>query len=130
MLHLLREKGFKAIVVEAGSGVGGTWYWNRHPGARCDIPGIEYSYSFSPGQEREWRWTERHATQPEILAYQQHGAEKFDLERDIVFDTRVTAATWHEDQAGWTIKTDQGDVPAAMRGLVEGKLLGRILITP
>jgi cyclohexanone monooxygenase len=87
MLYKLRELGFRAQVVEAGSDVGGTWYWNRYPGARCDIPSIEYSYSFSPELERDWRWTERYAAQPEILAYLGHVADRFDLRRDIRFDT-------------------------------------------
>ncbi len=105
----LRKAGFSSHVVEAGSGVGGTWYWNRYPGARCDIPSIEYSYSFSPELEKEWRWTERYAAQPEILAYLEHVADRFDLKRDITFDTRVTSARWDEAQAKWTVETDMGD---------------------
>lgn len=108
MLHALRERGFAVKAVEAGSGVGGTWYWNRYPGARCDIPSIEYSYSFSPGLERDWRWSERYAAQPEIRDYLEHVADRFDLKRDIVFDTRVTAATWDEGAGLWRIETDSG----------------------
>jgi len=105
----LREAGFAAHVVEAGSGVGGTWYWNRYPGARCDIPSIEYSYSFSPELERDWRWSERYAAQPEILAYLEHVADRFDLNRDISLDTRVIAARWNADARNWTVETDRGD---------------------
>lgn len=108
MLHRLRTAGFDAHVVEAGSGVGGTWYWNRYPGARCDIPSVEYSYSFSPDLERDWRWTERYAAQPEILSYLEHVADRFDLTRDIGFDTRVTRAVWHDDDAAWHVATDTG----------------------
>ena len=106
MLHRLRDAGFSVQVVEAGSGVGGTWYWNRYPGARCDIPSIEYSYSFSPELERDWRWTERYAAQPEILAYLDHVADRFDLRRDIIFDSYVTAASWDDEQAAWHVEID------------------------
>jgi cyclohexanone monooxygenase len=109
MLHSLREHGFSARVIEAGSGVGGTWYWNRYPGARCDIPSIEYSYSFSPELEKEWRWSERYAAQPEILDYLNHVADRFDLRRDISFDTRVTKAHWDADAALWTVGLDNGE---------------------
>ncbi|WP_336980005.1 NAD(P)/FAD-dependent oxidoreductase [Altererythrobacter fulvus] len=109
----LREAGFSSHVVEAGSSVGGTWYWNRYPGARCDIPSIEYSYSFSPELEKEWRWSERYAAQPEILAYLEHVADRFDLKRDITFDTRVISARWNETQANWTVETDMGDTVTA-----------------
>lgn len=108
MLHKLRECGFSPKVVEAGSGVGGTWFWNRYPGARCDVPSIEYSYSFSPELEREWRWTERYAPQAEILRYLEHVADRFDLMRDITLNTKVTAARWGEASATWMVETDQG----------------------
>ena len=113
MLHRLREAGFSVSVVEAGSGVGGTWFWNRYPGARCDIPSVEYSYSFSPELERDWRWTERYAAQPEILAYLDHVADRFDLRRDIVFDTRVAGAAWNEAEAVWHVETERGESFAA-----------------
>ncbi len=81
---------------EAGGGVGGTWYWNRYPGARCDVESLQYSFSFSEELDQEWNWSEKYAPQPEILAYANHVADRFDLRRDIVFDTRVTAATFDE----------------------------------
>ncbi|HXR55020.1 MAG TPA: NAD(P)-binding protein, partial [Acidimicrobiales bacterium] len=87
MLHRLRTLGFSARVYEAASGVGGTWFWNRYPGARCDVESVDYSYSFSPELEQEWTWTERYATQPEILAYLNFVADRLDLRRDIHFDT-------------------------------------------
>lgn len=109
MLHKLRGLGLSAQVVEAGTDVGGTWYWNRYPGARCDIESFDYSYSFDEGLQQDWVWSERYATQPEILSYLQHVAERFDLRRDIAFETRVTAAHWDEAQQRWHVETDRGD---------------------
>ena len=109
MLHKLRGLGMTARVFEAGDDVGGTWYWNRYPGARCDVESMEYSYSFDEALEQEWHWTERYATQPEILRYVQHVADRFDLKRDIAFSTRVTAATFDEASDLWTVETDRGD---------------------
>ncbi len=108
MLHHLRSLGFSARAYEAGSGVGGTWFWNRYPGARCDVESLEYSYSFSEELEREWQWTERYATQPEILRYLNHVADRFDLKRDIQFETRVTSAIFDEASNRWNILTDRG----------------------
>ena len=96
MLHRLRGLGFSARVYEAGGGVGGTWYWNRYPGARCDVESMQYSFSFSEELDQEWDWSEKFAPQPEILAYANHVADRFDLRRHILFDTRVTAATFDE----------------------------------
>jgi cyclohexanone monooxygenase len=81
MLHRLRGLGLSARVYEAGDGVGGTWYWNRYPGARCDVESMDYSYSFSEELQQEWSWTERYASQPEILRYINHVADRFDLRR-------------------------------------------------
>jgi cation diffusion facilitator CzcD-associated flavoprotein CzcO len=92
MLHRLRGLGLRARVFEAGGGVGGTWYWNRDPGARCDVESLDYSYSFSEELQQEWEWTERYAAQPEILRYIEHVAERFDLLRDVRLDTRVLSA--------------------------------------
>ncbi len=109
MLLRLRELGMRVVVFEAGDGVGGTWYWNRYPGARCDAESMGYSYSFSPELEQEWEWTERYATQPEILRYADHVAERFDLKRDIRFETRVVAAHYREAGNVWAVATDRGD---------------------
>ena len=83
MLHRLRDQDLNVQVVEAGSGVGGTWYWNRYPGARCDVPSIDYSFSFSDDLQQDWDWTEVMAGQPEILDYANHVADRFDLLKDI-----------------------------------------------
>jgi cyclohexanone monooxygenase len=109
-LHRLRDDlGLSVRVVEIADGVGGTWYWNRYPGARCDIESYSYSYSFSPELQQEWSWSERFAGQPEILRYLEHVADRFDLRRDIQFGTRVTAANWDDDTRRWVIETDGGD---------------------
>jgi cyclohexanone monooxygenase len=109
MLYRLRGLGLTAQGYEAGAGVGGTWYWNRYPGARCDVESMDYSYSFSEELQQEWRWSERYSAQPEILRYINHVADRFDLRRDIQFDTRVTAATFDEATGRWTVETDRGD---------------------
>jgi cyclohexanone monooxygenase len=108
MLHKLRETGFSVIVIEAGDDVGGTWYWNRYPGARCDVHSLEYSYSFAEDIQQDWNWSERFASQPEILSYIQHVADRLDLRRDIRFNTRVTDAVFNADDARWTLRTDAG----------------------
>lgn len=113
MLHRLRERGLSVQVYEAGSAVGGTWYWNRYPGARCDIESMDYSYSFSPELEQEWEWTERYSSQPEILRYLHHVADRFDLRRHIKLATRVTSAVFDEMTNRWAIETDRGDVVSA-----------------
>ena len=77
MLHRLRQAGFSVLVLEAASGVGGTWYWNRYPGARCDVESMQYSYQFSDELQQEWDWSEKYATQPEILRYANHGSPRF-----------------------------------------------------
>ena len=106
-LYRLRERGFRTRVFEAGSGIGGTWFWNRYPGARCDIESMEYSYQFSEQLQQEWEWSERYATQPEILRYIEHVADRFDLRRDVQLDTRVRAAHWNEERGCWQIETEQ-----------------------
>jgi cyclohexanone monooxygenase len=109
MLHRLRGLGFSARVYEAGDGVGGTWYWNRYPGARCDVESLDYSYSFSEELQQEWRWTERYASQPEILRYIDHVADRFALRGDIQLATRVTAVIFDDATGRWSIQTDRGD---------------------
>jgi len=108
-LYRLGQLGFSARCFEAASGVGGTWWWNRYPGARCDVESLEYSYSFDPQLEQDWEWSERYATQPEILRYAEHVADRYDLGDDIQFDTRVTSARWDDDAGRWTVETDAGD---------------------
>lgn len=108
MLHKLRTLGFSAKVFEAADDVGGTWYWNRYPGARCDVESVQYSYSFDPALEQEWRWSERFATQPEILRYINHVADRFDLRRDIALNTRIKAAEFNEKSGHWTLTTADG----------------------
>ena len=104
MLYRLRMLGISAKVYETGSDVGGTWYWNRYPGARCDVESMQYSFSFSEELEQEWEWSEKYSAQPEILSYAKHVADRFDLRRDIQFDTRVTSITFAESKNYWTIK--------------------------
>ncbi|MGB3442460.1 MAG: NAD(P)/FAD-dependent oxidoreductase [Actinophytocola sp.] len=108
MLHRLREKGLSVKVFEAGADIGGTWYWNRYPGARCDVESMDYSYSFDPELEQEWEWTEKYAGQPEILAYIRHVADRHDLRKDVVLRTKVTQASFDEDTSRWIVRTDQG----------------------
>lgn len=109
MLHRLRQLGLTSVVLEAGAGAGGTWYWNRYPGARCDVESVDYSYSFCDDLQQEWHWTERYAAQPEILRYVEHVLDRFDLRRGIQFNTRVTAAHYDEETWRWLVKTARGD---------------------
>jgi cyclohexanone monooxygenase len=108
MLHKIRQLGMSVTVIERGSGVGGTWYWNRYPGARCDVESMSYSYSFSEELQQEWVWPHRYATQPDILRYANHVADRFDLRRDILFDTTVTKAEYDEAEKRWTVRSDDG----------------------
>jgi cyclohexanone monooxygenase len=108
-LYRLRGLGLSVHVFEAGNGVGGTWYWNRYPGARCDVESMDYSYSFSDELQQEWTWTERYAAQPEILKYINHVADRFDLRRDITFSTCVTSAVFDDATGRWRVETDRGD---------------------
>ncbi|MBV6757833.1 NAD(P)/FAD-dependent oxidoreductase [Rhodococcus opacus] len=112
-LHKLRSEGLTVRVFEAGDGVGGVWYWNRYPGARCDVESVDYSYSFDEDLQREWDWSEKYATQPEILRYVNHVADRFDLRRDIEFGTRVTDVVLDEPAMRWEIRTDAGGVLSA-----------------
>ena len=113
VLHRLRALGMRVRVYEAGDGVGGTWFWNRYPGARCDVESMEYSYSFSEDLQQQWKWPERYGTQPEILRYINHVAEQFDLLRDIQLSTRVVCAVFDETGKRWIVTTDKGQVAAA-----------------
>jgi cation diffusion facilitator CzcD-associated flavoprotein CzcO len=107
MLYRLRGLGLSTRVFEAGGG--GTWYWNRYPGTRCDVESMDYSYSFSDELQQEWRWSERYASQPEILRYIEHVADRFNLRPDIQLETRVTAARFNEVANRWDIESDRGD---------------------
>src|SRR4051794_29004028 len=113
MLHRLRGLGFSVRVYEQGDGVGGTWYWNRYPGARCDVESMQYSYSFSEELQQQWDWSERYAPQPEILKYANHVADRFDLRRDIQFSTRVESAVFDERANEWSVTTSDGKTATA-----------------
>ena len=109
MLHRARKQGLSAKVLEAASDVGGTWWWNRYPGARCDVESMQYSYSWDEDLQQEWEWSERFATQPEILSYLNHVADRHDLRRDIRFETRVTRADYNEDGRFWNVEEENGE---------------------
>ena len=127
MLHRARSAGFTAVVFERGSGVGGTWYWNRYPGARCDVPSLEYSYQFSDDLQQEWEWSEKYATQPEILRYAEHVADRFDLLRDMVFDTEVLSMQWRDDS--WLVSTRRITEPVgAVRGDDSSTIAARFVV--
>ncbi len=113
MLHRARGLGLSARLFETAAGVGGTWFWNRYPGARVDIESRDYGYSFDPELEREWRWSERFSAQPELLRYLNHVADRLDLRSDIQFETRVTEAIYDESAQRWRVMTDKGDLVSA-----------------
>ena len=108
-VYKYRQMGLKVQAVEAGSNVGGVWYWNRYPGARVDLQSIDYSYSFSPEIEQEWTWSEEFASQPEVLAYMNFVADRLDLRKDIQFNTRVTSAVWDDARKLWVVTTNRGE---------------------
>ena len=119
-LHKLRDQmGLRTRVFEAGDGVGGTWYWNQYPGARCDIESLHYSYSFSAELQQEWEWSEKYASQPEILSYLNHVADRFDLRKDIQFGTRISSAVWDDDRGVWRVGSEDGSAATA-RYLISG----------
>ncbi len=113
MLRTARAMGLSAHVYEAGDGVGGTWHWNRYPGARCDFESLDYSFSFDRSLEQDWDWSERYATQPEILRYLDHVADRYDLRRDISLNVRVAGARFDEDARVWTLRDQDGPLAAA-----------------
>jgi len=108
MLHLARQGGLDAEIVERADGVGGTWYWNRYPGARCDVPSMEYSFGFDADLQQEWAWTEKYATQPEILSYAEHVADRFGLRDGITLSTAVESCRFDEATDRWEVATSDG----------------------
>lgn len=112
-IHRLRKLGLRVRAFEAGGGVGGTWYWNRYPGCRCDVESLEYSYSFSDELQQEWHWPERYGTQPEILRYINHVADRFDLRGDIAFNARVKEAAFDSKTGLWMVRTANGHIATA-----------------
>src|SRR3979411_1184592 len=113
MLYKLRDMGLSVQGFEAGGGVGGTWYWNRYPGARCDSDSYIYCYTFDKNLLQEWNWSERYPEQDEILRYLEHCAERFDLKPDIQFGKRVVEVIFDDNTQLWTVRTDRGDVVRA-----------------
>src|SRR5258708_34394317 len=113
MSHRLRGQGLKVRVYEQGGDVGGTWYWNRYPGARCDVESMQYSYSFSDELQQEWNWSERYAPQSEILKYANHVADRFKLRPDIQLDTRVDRAVFDDGANDWSVTTSDGNTASA-----------------
>ena len=109
-IHKLRGMGLSVRAYEAGDGVGGTWFWNRYPGARCDVESLEYSYSFNDDLQQEWKWPERYGNQGEILAYINHVADRFDLRRDVQLNTRIVAAEFDETRGRWVVRTQADEV--------------------
>ncbi len=113
LIKKLRDQGLSFRVFEAGSGVGGTWYWNRYPGARCDVESMQYSYSWDPELEQKWQWSETFAPQPEILKYANHVADRYDMRPHIEFNTRVTAQTYDEAAQRWQVTLSTGETASA-----------------
>ena len=113
MLHKLRGQGLRVRVYERGDDVGGTWYWNRYPGARCDLESMDYSYSFDDDLQQDWDWREKYGTQPELLKYARHVADRFKLRSDIVFKTKIRSAWYNTEAKVWTVTTDQDDTASA-----------------
>jgi len=120
LIHKLRNLGFNVRAFEAAGDVGGTWYWNQYPGARCDVESLEYSYSFSDDLQQDWQWSERYATQPEILAYAKHVVDRFELRDAISFRTRVVGAEFNAAEGMWTIRTDRGEILRARYFIMAG----------
>ena len=108
-LHRFRKKGMSVRLFEKGNGVGGTWFWNSYPGARCDVESMEYSFQFDEALQQEWEWTERYATQPEIRRYIEHVVDRFDLAEDMQLNTKVTSVVFDDEAGHWVIETDKGD---------------------
>lgn len=125
-VYRLRQRGFTIQGFDAADGPGGTWWWNRYPGCRVDMESHEYSYSFSPELQQEWRWSERYAPQPELLRYLDHVAERFDLKRSYRFSTRIEAAHWDEKARCWRLTTDRGDTVTATHVIMATGFLSKV----
>jgi len=119
-IHRLRGMGLRVRAYEAGSGIGGTWFWNRYPGARCDVESLEYSYGFDDALQQDWKWPERYGTQPEILKYINHVADRFDLRRDVQLETRIVSALFDGEANEWTLATDGGETARARYVVMAG----------
>jgi len=113
LLHRMRGAGLSAHIHEAATGVGGTWYWNRYPGARCDVETMQYSFGWDEELQQTWKWSERFAGQPELLKYANHIADRYDLRRSITFNSRITGSEWNEATGRWTARTEQGEAISA-----------------
>ena len=122
LLHRLRSAGFSVTVFEKADQLGGTWHWNRYPGARCDIPSLQYSYQFDEELQQDWNWTEKYSSQPEILEYLNHVADRFDLKKDIEFNTEVVAAKFNEEKSLWEIKTSNEELESKFCVMATGCL--------
>jgi cyclohexanone monooxygenase len=122
LLHKLRSAGFSVTVFEKADQLGGTWHWNRYPGARCDIPSLQYSYQFDEALQQDWNWTEKYSAQPEILEYLNHVADRFDLKKDIEFNTEVVAAKFNEEKSLWEIKTSNEELESKFCVMATGCL--------
>ncbi len=130
MLHSMRQSGYSVQLFEAAKDVGGTWYWNRYPGARCDVESLDYQFAFSDAIQRGWSWKEKYATQPELLSYLQYVAKSLDLRKDIYFETRVTRAYFQTNKGTWRIETDQDDNLEAKYLIAATGCLSAIRIPP
>ena len=128
MLHRPRTLGLSVRVIEAASDVGGTWYWNCYPGSRCDVKSMTYSYSFSEEVQQEWKWNAHYGTQPEILRYTNHVTDRFDLRRDMQFETRVNSAVFDEATNRWRIETDRGGLLTAKYCIMATGCISRPLV--
>ena len=120
LLHRFKKAGFSARCFERGDGVGGTWYWNRYPGARCDVESMQYSYGFDEDLQQEWNWPEKFSAQADILSYANHVADTFDLRQYITFETEVCAAHYDESAQVWQIETDTGETVTAKHFVMAG----------
>ena len=112
MLLKLRKLGLSVVILEKADQIGGTWHWNRYPGARCDIPSLEYSYQFDHDLQQEWDWSEKYSAQPEILEYINHVADRFELRDGIQFEEEVISANFNENDSNWSITTSKDDYEA------------------